>query len=156
MPSEEPKIKATLTAVTKPDSTWQVTVTSCGWLTAVTAAIWLLLAWPAWALAETPGLEGLTYAALLCLVPGWLVFAISSKFRETHAQAAMVFLAGSMLRLLFVLGGTLVLQSARPALGFREFVVWVLVFYMTTLLTETLIVLKQKPAEGARADKNGR
>ena len=116
----------------------------CGWLTAVTFAVWLLLVAPAWGLAGKNGIEGLSYAALLCLVPGWLVFLMSSRYGVAETQGAMIVLSGTALRLVFVLCGTLFIQSVRKELQFREFIVWLLVFYMVTLLFETLLGLGSK------------
>jgi len=114
-----------------------------------------VLTGPAWIIAGTTGLEGLSIAAGLCLVPGFVTFAIASRYRQNHTQVAMVFLVGSTLRLLFVLVGMLVVRAIRPDLGFREFVIWLLAFYLTTLTTETLMMLKQKPASDARPRENG-
>lgn len=122
---------------------------TCTLLAAVSAAAWLVLAGPAYAIAGTTALEGLSYAAILCLVPGWIIVLVGAKFRSNHSQIAMVFLAGSTLRLLFVLIGTLVIRTVRPELGLREFFIWLLAFYFTTLATETMLVLKQKPASNA-------
>jgi len=44
--------------------------------------------------------------------------------------------------MLFVLVGTMVVNSVRPQLGFRGFIVWLLAFYLAMLLAETLMVLK--------------
>lgn len=115
-----------------------------GRLTVVTAALWLALAGPAWLLGGVDGLEGLTYAALLCLAPGWLVFLILALYGTPGTQGPIAALGGTGLRLAFVLVGMLFLQSVRPNLGFWELTVWLLVFYMATLFAETLLVLKRK------------
>ena len=96
-------------------------------------------------MAGTNGLEGLTYSALLCLLPGWLVFFLGSRYRVANTQAAVILLA-TTIRLLFVLIGVLLIQSVRSDLRFREFLVWVIVFYLATLLVETLMLIKQ-PAD---------
>lgn len=115
-------------------------------LTAVTAAVWLVLAGPAYLVGQTRALEGLSYSAILCLIPGWVAVWISALFSGNHSQAAMSFLVGSTLRLMFVLAGTMAIRSLRPQLGLQNFVVWLLLFYLAMLLTETLMMLKQKPA----------
>lgn len=116
----------------------------CGWLTLATFGFWVLLAWPAYRLAGVRGLEGMSTAAALCLVPGWFVFWLvfwsTSRYGVTQSRALAV-LAGTVLRLLFVLIGTVVVQSAR-GLGFWEFLVWLVVFYVVTLVVETILVLK--------------
>jgi hypothetical protein len=113
-----------------------------GILTGATLLFWVLLAYPAWRLGGQPGIEGLTFAALLCLVPGWLVFFVSSRYRVGSAQAIAV-LMGTTLRLMFVLFGAFILTSVRKNLGFREFLVWLIVFYLATLTIETWLVLKR-------------
>lgn len=117
----------------------------CGWLVAACFALWLILAGPAYALGGAAGLEGLTYSALLCLIPGCLVFSLASLDVLAGMQAQLV-LVGSLVRMLFVLMGTLALRTMRPELGLREFLIWLVVFYSATLLLETLLVLKKRPA----------
>lgn len=114
----------------------------CGILTAATVVLWLVLARPAWLLGGPAGLEGVTYAAVLCLLPGWLVFFIASRYRVATARA-MAILAGTVFRLLFVLIGVLVLTAVREGLGFREFLVWLIVFYLTTLCIETWLIVRR-------------
>ena len=116
------------------------------WLAAGVTVLWLLLAGPAYWLAGTAGVEGLSIAALLCLLPGWLVFALGTLYGVANNQAATV-LSGTVLRLLFVLFGALAVRNLRPDLQFREFFVWLLVFYMATLLLETLLTAG-KTSEG--------
>jgi len=120
-------------------------------LTIVTLVLWLLLLFPAWSLAGLPGLEGLSYAALLCLVPGWLLIWMSRMLGGSGQQVPVLAMAGSGFRMLFVLCGTLVVQSMRKPLGFREFLVWLIVLYLATLLVETLLVLV--PAAGTGSPK---
>ena len=122
----------------------------CGRLLAAVLGLWLLLAGPAYLIAGVPALEGLAYSAGLCLIPGWLVFAIASKARDANQQATLTILGGMGFRMLFVLVGLVAIQSFRPHLGMREFVVWLLVFYMATVALETWMVvsgLKQSKAE---------
>ena len=112
-----------------------------GLLTASLAGLWLLLSAPAWWIAGWAGLEGLTIAAVLCLVPGWLVFLLASGYGFANFQAVAV-LGGMTLRMLFVLAGTLIVLSTRSHLRLKEFVIWLLVFYLAALAVETGIVLK--------------
>lgn len=110
------------------------------WLAAGVAAIWLLLVGPAYWLAGVAGVEGLSIAAVLCLLPGWLVFALGTLYGVANNQA-MIVLSGTVLRMLSVLFGALAVREFRPDLQFREFFVWLLVFYMATLLLETLLTV---------------
>ena len=126
-------------------------LSQCGWLTGVSAVLWLILAGPAHALRGNAGLEGLTYAGLLCLLPGWLVFLLGSRYGSAKNQAVGL-LAGTVVRLMFVLFGVVLIQSVRPDLGFWEFLVWVLAFYLVTLLLETLLIVRQ--ASQSSSDKS--
>lgn len=118
-------------------------VAQCAWLTAATLALWVLLLAPAWATAGIDGFEGLSYAALLCLIPGWLVFFVGARYGVASRHSAMLVLAATPFRIVFVLLGTLSILYLRHNLRLSEFVVWVIVFYLATLLLETLFVLRQ-------------
>lgn len=110
-------------------------------LALLTGLACLLLAWPAWWLAGPAGLAGMTIAALLCMVPGWLVFFLVPRYRVGNSQVSQVLL-GTTLRMVFVVFGTLVVQNVRPGWQFREFLVWVIVFYLATLAAETALLMK--------------
>lgn len=112
-----------------------------GRLVSVTAAFWLLAAGPAWLLAGARGLEGLTYATLLCAVPGAATLWLASGRRGGQQLLAGVVI-GMGLRMGLVLAGALVLRSARPDLGLWEFHAWLILAYLVTLAAETQLVLK--------------
>jgi hypothetical protein len=122
-------------------SSTQTPLRRCGVLTACAAALWTVLAGPAYWLAGALGLEGLTYAALLCWLPGCLLF-FAIPFFEFAKNKAYAFLAGSGLRMFVVLVGTLVLQEFRADLGLKEFLGWLVAFYSVMLLAETLLIVK--------------
>lgn len=111
------------------------------WLSAAVVVLWLVLAGPAWWLAGRSGIEGLSYSAVLCLVPGWLVFFLSSRYRVAGTRIQVILIATTV-RLLFVAAGTLVVLQVRPELRLREFLVWIIVFYLATLVAETALLLK--------------
>jgi hypothetical protein len=117
----------------------------CGVLTACAAALWVVLAGPAYGLAGTLGLEGLTYSALLCWLPGCGLFFVIPFF-EFAKNKAYAFLAGSSLRMFVVLVATLFLHEIRADLGVKEFLSWLVVFYSVTLLVETLLIVKSPEA----------
>ena len=100
-----------------------------------------LLAGPAWLAAGASGVTGLALAGVICLVPGWLVFLLPSGYGLPNLQVGAV-LAGMVLRMLFVLGGVVAVLTARPDLRFREFIVWLLIFYLATLAFETALLLR--------------
>jgi hypothetical protein len=121
-------------------------------LAGIAAALWLLLAGPVFWWKGTTGLEGLSYAALLCLIPGCLVLVLSASFvpSERPATQMMIPLVGTALRLVLVLVGVLAICELRPELGFGGFLVWVIVFYFAILAAETRILLK-KPTSSSSA-----
>ena len=115
------------------------------------ALAWLLFAGLAYRLSGVVGLEGLSFAALLSLVPGWLVFwgvAAVSKTSDQKNQS-MAVLAATCVRLMFVLFGVLLMKSIRPDLGLREFHVWVIAFYGVSLMVETLLLVKSLAKSGS-------
>jgi hypothetical protein len=113
----------------------------CAWLALATAALWLLLLGPAWFIAGSEGLIGLSAAAALCLVPGLIVFWFAAAYGAAGGQVPLVVLGGMVLRMIFVFLGLVIIQSANPRLGFREFVVWLLAFYAVLLGVETFLVV---------------
>lgn len=120
----------------------------CGVLAASSAALWVVLAGPAFGVAGGLGLEGLTYSALLCSVPGCLLFFVVPLFGFAQNKA-FAFLAGSGLRMFVVLVATLLLHEVRADLGLKEFLSWLVVFYSVTLLVETLLIVKSPDATTA-------
>ena len=123
-------------------------VTRCGWLTAWSGVAWLLLAGPAYGLSQTRGLEGLSYAALMSLAPGWLVLWCVALADDSQSRA-MATLAGTVIRMVFVLAGVLAFRISRPDLGLKEFHVWVITFYFVSLIVETLLLVRSNPAVGS-------
>jgi hypothetical protein len=100
------------------------------------AGLWLVAAGPAWLLAGARGIEGLTYAVLLCAVPG--VVAVQFAAGRTGGQQALAgMLMGMGLRMAVVLVAALVLQNLRPDLGLVEFYVWLVLAYFVMLAVET-------------------
>jgi hypothetical protein len=119
----------------------QLAWSRCGWLAVATGVLWALLLGPAWLLAGREALIGLSAAALLCLVPGLIVFWLAAAYGSAGAQVPLVILGGTLLRMVFVFLGMVIVQSADPRLGLREFVIWLLAFYVVLLGVETLLVL---------------
>ncbi len=104
--------------------------------------LWALLAGPAYWSRGVIALEGLTYATLLCLAPGWVVVYVTARYPECGSQATAV-LMGTGLRMAFVLVGMVMLQNMRPEFGHYEFQLWLILSYMAFLFLETLMLVKQ-------------
>jgi len=115
-----------------------------GKLLTFVAVLWLLAAGPAWWLAGTDGMLGLSIAAVACLIPGLVVFLIVPLLQTTDAAIYSVG-AATVLRLFFVGLVVIVVRDVRPDLRMREFHLWILTFYLGTLLFETLMLVKSAP-----------
>lgn len=122
-----------------------------GLLVLLTVGLWSLLALPAHRLAGAPGLEGLTYAALLCFAPGVVTTVLAAVLSNSSASSLrlVLFLSGMLFRMFVVLGGALAVRVYRPDLTVREFYAWLLVFYLATMAAETFLILK--PSRSAAA-----
>jgi hypothetical protein len=119
----------------------QMAWTRCAWLGLATALLWLVLLAPAWFLGGRDGLVGVSVAAILCVVPGWIVFWLAAAYGAAGGQVPLVVLGGMLLRMVFVFLGMVIVQSANHNLGLREFVVWLLAFYAVLLGVETFLAL---------------
>lgn len=114
----------------------------CLLLSLAMAALWALLYLPASRIAGPRGIEGLTYAALLCLVPGCIALIITNLFVGAGSHASHGAMLSTGLRLMVVGIAAVLLQSARPDLRFWQFHVWLVVFYVAALAFETCFILK--------------
>jgi hypothetical protein len=99
-----------------------------------------VLAVPAHFMAGVEGLQGLALSIGLCVVPGIVTLCLVPLLPHRHTA----FLVGSSLRLVFALGGALVVRFMRPSFGLGEFYLWLLLCYLFALVFETQFVLKPK------------
>lgn len=113
------------------------------WLLATLVGLWLLLALPAQWVGGPEGLEGLTWAIGLCLLPGLVVLTAMGLLPKL-ATAPQAILFSTTLRMLLVLAGVLVIREARPELGFREFFAWLIVSYLAALTIESYFLVRQQ------------
>ena len=102
---------------------------------------WLLLAGPAWWIADRAGLIGVSAAAVLCLLPGYL--AVTVRSWAGSSQSTFMLAAGGI-RLGFVLTGGLGVKFKLPDVGMSEFHVWLIAFYLLTLAFETQLVVREQ------------
>ncbi len=118
-------------------------------LIGLTLAFWIVLALPArWLGGGDLAILYSGTAGLLCLVPGILTLVVAGLNSSQPNQQLTVVLAGTTLRLLFVLGGAfLLLLAVEPYRGSKAFGIWVLVFYLFTLALETVLVLANRPTQ---------
>ena len=114
-------------------------LTQAGWLSAVVLGVWLAALGPALLWAGPAALEGLIWAAALCLVPGWLVIFVVSK-AEARRRDVLGMLLGTGLRLVAVSIGAIAVALWRPNLRVKEFFLWLAVFYVVALAVETRLL----------------
>lgn len=110
--------------------------------------LWGVMAVPAWWLRGSIGLEGMTYAGFLCLIPGLLVVFVNARYPESGSPA-MAILLGLGTRMAFALIGVLTFISIRPDLLWNanrevdllRFVAWLLCYYLAFLFLETRLLV---------------
>ncbi|MCC7422792.1 MAG: hypothetical protein IT428_21145 [Planctomycetaceae bacterium] len=139
-------------ATAKPEGAISLAVRRSMVLLAVVGALWAILAWPAYQWAGRDALVGLSLAAIMCFFPGLVVFVMTASVPAGSSKAAGVIVAGSGLSKIVLFAGVLIVQSVLPNLKVREFLVWVLVFYLATLCLETVLLLRRP----SKADEAGR
>ncbi|MFN0196141.1 MAG: hypothetical protein ACKVT0_05305 [Planctomycetaceae bacterium] len=105
-------------------------------------ALWAVLYYPADRFAGSRGVEGLTYAGLLCLIPGLVALILSGGILNAGANAGQGALISTGMRLMTVGLAAIFMQSARPDLRFWQFHVWLILFYLASLIFETCFILK--------------
>jgi hypothetical protein len=91
------------------------------------------------------GIEGLSWSAFLCFVPGVITLAAVDRFDERR-RPVFGMLIGTGLRLAFAVSGGFAIAWARPHLRLREFFGWLVLFYLITLAVETRLLLRGRPA----------
>ncbi len=114
-------------------------------MTIVAVIAWLVAVGVARELSIHDGALKVTIAAVLCLTPGWLVFAFAGLY-GTAAPLGMV-IVGTVARMAAVLAGVLAVKAVRPGLADLSFAVWLGVFYVLALATETKLLLA-RPTRG--------
>ena len=84
------------------------------------------------------GVFWMSIAAVTCLVPGWIVLALS--FLSVFADDLSAMVVQSMVRLGSIAMVAVVVRKQRPELGFADFFGWLVGFYLLALLTEVLLL----------------
>jgi hypothetical protein len=114
-------------------------------LVLASAAWWGLWSGPAFWHGGREGVLTLTFAVVLCVVPGLMVLGAVSRFRGPDRRAWAI-LFGTGLRLAFVLAGVLV-ATKFGGWRLRDAWFWIVLVYLFVLLVETLLILKAYPEE---------
>lgn len=133
----------------------QIAWSRCVWLSVATLALWVLLLVPAWFVGGREGLIGVSAAAVLCSLPGFIVFWLAAAYGAAGSQVPLVILGSTLLRMVFVFLGMVIVQSADRHLGMREFVIWLLAFYVVLLGVETMLVLPRQTNSNGQPQAGG-
>lgn len=80
---------------------------------------------------------GLAIATTLCIVPVGFSVVIRSSISASGITASMA--AGSM-RMLLVFCGVMITVETAPELGFREFLLWLMLLYLFALASEVVLI----------------
>jgi len=107
-------------------------------LTVAIAVGWVLAFWPARIMSSDSGIMWMSVAAVTCLIPGWIVLALS--FLSVFANDLSAMVVQSMVRLGSVALVAVLVRKQRPELGFADFFGWLVGFYLLALLTEVLLL----------------
>lgn len=106
------------------------------------AIVWLLAIVPAWKFFGQDGLVAVSISAVVCLVPGCLVFWLTSGEQRGAAQIRAV-AAGTLLRMFSAGAGGWVMHQV---LGFppHNYLIWLGLCYATGLAVETGLILSHE------------
>ncbi len=124
--------------MTEPSTGFGQALRRCLMLGLAALAGWLVLALPSWWFYGSSGLTGLTIAATLCLIPGWLVFLLYSHYGTAAPLAVM--LVATLGRMAFVMVGALVVKHWWPDFDMLFFALALGTFYVLTLTIETRLL----------------
>jgi len=118
-------------------------------LGAITAAVWLLLALPAYLIAGMKGLDGLTLACVACSVSGVPVVWLLAQIPVSPIRVWFV-IFGMGIRMVAVAIVVLFVWKFRPDFGWANFYSWLVVVYNLMLVAETYLVLPGAGNSNAR------
>jgi hypothetical protein len=123
-----------------------------GQLWAGAAVIWLVLAIPAWLIADVQGWVDSAFAAGLCLIPMTVtLWWCRGAMAGSADQQLTAILGGSGVRLVAVLCASIGLFLGVEALHRPAFLIWVVVFYLATLALEVALIVRWQNAVTAPA-----
>jgi hypothetical protein len=124
--------------------------------------LWVLLGGSAWLLLGDIALLDASVACALCIVPMtatlvWCEWAFGAERRiRAPEQQLLAMLGGTGVRMFVVLVGGIVLFHAVNELHRPAFLLWVVVFYLTTLTLEVALMIRRQEASVPAENHAGR
>jgi hypothetical protein len=117
--------------------------------------IWLLVAWPVYALAGESGLlhSGVAAALCLALVAATFLWSELTVGGTPEEQLTAVF-GGMGIRMAGVLIVAFALHQTVPALHEDAFLIWIVVFYLVTLALEIILIVRRQATLDAPSAKH--
>jgi hypothetical protein len=114
---------------------------------------WAALSYPAWLHWGPQALVESSLAVALCLVPAAITLGIGPFVLRQAPELTLLFVIGSMaLRMMVVLAGGLAITMLVPGLAATRFWIWVVVFYLWTLVVETTLLVRMCAPAGRRPE----
>ena len=109
-----------------------------------TLAFWLALVFPVcYFLGELSAIMFSGTAAVICLLPTTVTLAWALlAFRSQPEQQFLAVLGGTGVRLVFVIGMAMALYQLVPAFQYQRFWLWVVGFYLLTLILEMVLLTR--------------
>lgn len=115
-------------------------VRAAGQLTLAFAVGWVVCFWPARMLRPEHGIWWMSVGALCNLVPGWVIVLLD-RFRFFSTDLKLIL--GQMgIRISGVMLAVILLSVFRPELEMLDFYVWLIVFYILTIVIEARLLMK--------------
>lgn len=109
--------------------------------------LWAILLYPAQRIWGDDALMHSGVALALCLVPAVVTFVATSRLTKTTDQRMLAALGSTGLRMAFVLGIGMILNSQLPEKFPNAFLYWLALFYLVILGLEVGLVVRQLPSE---------
>lgn len=113
-------------------------VRTAGLLTAVIGVGWVLSFWPARTLRGEAGVLWMSIAAICCLVPGWFVVVLGGL--AIFRNEMMLILVQMAVRAGAAATAAIVVRLLKRDFGFVDFSMWLILFYVLSLVAEVYFV----------------
>jgi len=118
------------------------------WLAAATALTWLAALAPAALQFGSEGVAAATVSAAACFIPGCVV-VLAAALARSPASSAGAIVGGTLVRLVSALLAAWFMHSW-CGFAVTNYLIWIGLFYVVTLVVETALLLQPGQAPSAR------